>query len=385
MSAHAILSPSSAKRWLTCPPSARLCEKLAKRFGDKATPYALEGTKAHTLAELKLRHANKEINDFNFKTRVEALGDIPSKMDRATDEYADIVISKLYAAGEGAQLLIEQRLDMSPWAPKCFGTGDAVILSDRIIEVIDYKNGQGVVVKAEGNPQARFYGLGALNGFGSLYDAPLIRNTIVQPNIMQDPVTEETLTREELLAWGDSIKPAAELAWEGKGEFRSGDHCRFCLARAICATRASEAMRIFEHGLASPGLIDDADIPEILSILPAAREWISDLEEYALNQAKLGQVWPGWKLVEGRRGKRTFRNAEAAREQLIRAGYNTEDFEETKLKNITEIEKLLGKTAFRALLGSFVTQPEGAPTLAPEDDTRHAVSSAKTDFSDLAD
>ena len=252
---HAVLSASAAKRWLSCPPSARLEEKLKGIFGEKSSPYAQEGTQAHAVAELKLRRANGEINEFSYKAQREQLGATPKEMDRATDDYADIVLGKFYAAqkvSEDAKLLVEQRLDFSPWVPHGFGTGDAVIVSDATLEVCDLKYGKGVRIVAQDNPQARLYGLGAINALGELYGFTHVRNTIIQPRVNEDPVTEETLTREELEAWGESIRPAAELAWKGLGEYKPGDHCKFCAARALCAARAAEAMRGFTHGFATP-------------------------------------------------------------------------------------------------------------------------------------
>ena len=384
---HAVLSASAAKRWLSCPPSARLEEKLKGIFGEKSSPYAEEGTQAHAVAELKLRRANGEINEFSYKAQREQLGDIPKEMDRATDDYADIVLGKFYAAqkvSEDAKLLVEQRLDFSPWVPHGFGTGDAVIVSDATLEVADLKFGKGVRIVAQDNPQARLYGLGAINALGELYGFTHVRNTIIQPRVNEDPVTEETLTREELETWGESIRPTAELAWKGLGEYKPGDHCKFCAARALCAARAAEAMRGFTHGFATPGLIDDADIPGILEVADVAESWIRDVRAYARNQALRGQQWAGFKLVRGRKGNRAWKDEEAVREQLIRAGYTEEQYAVHKLRPPGEIEKELGKQAFSALVAKYVTQAEGALNLVPESDKRIEFAAADADFSDLA-
>ena len=157
---HALLSPSKAKQWLACSPSARLSAKFSERFGDKPSEYAAEGTKAHALAELKLRLELDEINKFSFEAQKKALGDIPTEMDRYTDNYVDVVLEKYYAAKkvcEGARLFVEQKLDMTRWIPGCFGTADAVVVSDQILEVLDLKYGKGVPVDAVDNPQARCY------------------------------------------------------------------------------------------------------------------------------------------------------------------------------------------------------------------------------------
>lgn len=348
---HAVLSASAAKRWMSCPPSARLEDKLKERFGEKSSEYAEEGTRAHALAELKLRHENGEVNDFNYKQQRAAMTGIDKDMERYTDEYVDIVIGKLFDARKschGALLFIEQRLDFSPWVPHGFGTGDAVIVSDKTLEVCDLKYGQGVPVSAVDNPQARLYGLGAYNAFNALYDFTDVRNTIIQPRL--NSVTEETLPIDELLAWGETVKPIADLAWKGEGEYATGDHCRFCAAKAVCAKRASEALNAVKYGFATPDVIDDADIPGILAVLDVAESWFKDIKAYALSQALRGQQFKGWKLVRGRKGRRSFADEEKVREQLYRAGYTNEQVEDRKLKGVNEIEKLVGPKAFSALL-----------------------------------
>lgn len=388
---HATLSASGAKRWMSCPPSARLEERLRGIFGEKSTPFAEEGTKAHSLAELKLLREKGRlseddgINDFNYDLRRKALGDIPKEMDEATDYYAEIIIEKFLTARQScpdAQLKLEQRLDFSRWVPNGFGTGDAVIVSEELLEVCDLKYGKGVPVFAENNPQARCYGLGALHCYGVLYGFKHVRNTIIQPRL--DSVTEEMLTTDELLQWAETeLKPAAELAWKGKGEFNPGDHCKFCAARAICYARATKAMTIFKHGFETPGVIPDDAIPEILAVADTAIDWIKDLQAYALSQALRGQEWPGYKLVRGKRPPRKWVDEEEAKHQLIRAGYEPEVYTETKFKSPSNIEKLVGKQAFEAIFATLVTQGDGALTLVPESDKRTEFTSAEADFSDI--
>ena len=383
---HAILSASSAKRWMSCPPSARLEEKLRERFGDRSSPFAEEGTRAHALAELKLRREIGEINDFSFKAQRDAMTGVDNEMEWATDFYVDTVMQKFYEARRScpdAQLYIEQRLDFSQWVPKGFGTGDAVIVSDTILDVADLKYGKGVPVDAVGNPQARCYGLGALARFGDLYGFPKVRNAIIQPRL--DSVTEEALTREELIRWAEEeLTPKAELAWEGKGDYCPGDHCRFCAARALCYHRAAKAMTVFQSGMQAPGIIPDEEIPKILECADVAESWIKDIREYALSQALKGQNWAGFKLVSGRKPPRKWTDPDAVVDQMSRAGL-TEDqmYKPRQLISVSEAEKLLKKQGFRAILGSFTTQPEGAPTLVPESDKRHALNSSEAAFSDL--
>ena len=406
-SLHAVLGASSAHRWLICTPSARLCEKLASRFGSETSPYAAEGTKAHALAEMKVRLAYYKadgmtaakhsrmspeqqeaylgINEFRFKALRNELGDIPKDMEQATDSYCDIVMEKYLSAKEadpGAQLYLEQRLDYSAWVPSGFGTGDCIIVSDSLLEVCDYKHGKGIPVDAVGNPQLRLYGLGAMERFGRLYDFQSVRMTIIQPRL--DSVSEETLTCDDLTSWAaEEVVEKAKQAWTGSGEFVPGEHCRFCAAKAVCSARVAQAMRMFQYGLEAPGLIPDEQIPSILGMLNDAEAWIKDIRAYAENQALHGQVWPGWKLVHGKKPNRQWSDPEEVKAQLLRAGYPADQFQEVKLKPVGEIEKALGKKAFQALVGGLVSQGEGKLTLVPADDKRVEFASADADFQDL--
>lgn len=406
-SLHAVLGASSAHRWLACTPSARLAEKFDNRFGRKESSFAAEGTKAHALAELKVRRelyildemttarfsrmtdeqqaAYPGINEHRYKALREELETIPADMEHATDSYCDIVIEKYLRArdaDESAQIYLEQRLDYSKWVPSGFGTGDCVIVSDSLLEVIDYKHGKGIPVAAEKNPQLRLYALGASALFSQLYDFNKVRYTIVQPRLQS--VTDETLALDDLYAWADNeVVEPAKLAWLGKGEFVPGEHCRFCSAKAVCSARVAQALKMFQYGLEAPGMISDEQIPEILPLLDDAEAWIKDIKSYAENQALHGQRVRGYKLVRGKRPNRTWKDADEVRAQLLRSGYGTGQFEETKLKPVGEIEKTLGKTAFRALLGDLVHQGEGKLILVPESDSRQEYSSADAAFGDL--
>ena len=404
---HAILSPSSSRRWIACPPSARLCERLEKHFGQKDSPYAREGTLAHALGELKIRNAlyhademttsklsrmtaeerdaYQGINDFRLKALRSELGEVTSEIEKATDSYCDVVMNKFLEARENdpsAVLLLEQRVDISRWAPCSFGSSDCIIVSDNLLEVADLKAGKGIPVDAVGNPQIRLYELGAYAKFRHLYDFDRVRGTIIQPRL--DSVSDETLEVEELLNWADDVVvPAARQAWAGEGEFCPGEHCRFCAAKAICSARVAEAMKLFRYGLESPGVIPDEQIPEILATLDTAEAWISDIRSYAETQALRGQKWQGYKLVRGKRPNRKWSDPEEVKAQLLRAGYGLEQFEKHELKPPGEVEKALGKTAFRALLDGLVSQGEGRLTLVPESDKRQEYSAADADFSDL--
>ena len=402
--AHSLLGASKAHQYLACPPSARLGERLLERFGQPESPYAAEGTKAHALGELKIRYdfwragkmtaakhgamteAERSVYPgipvARYKALRGELGDIPADMENATDTYADVVLERFEKHTNG-QLFLEQRVDFSEWVPQGFGTADCIIVSDDLLEVIDYKHGVGVPVAAEGNPQLRLYALGAYKRFAPLYDFKAVRYCIVQPRL--NSVSREALSTDALLEWGETyVKPRAQLAWEGKGDFNPGEHCRFCPAKAVCASRAAEAMKVFEYGLAGSGELSEQQILDILPRLDAVEEWIKDIRAYTEDRALHGERIPGYKLVRGRRPGRNWTDAEEAKAQLLRSGYGPEQIEETKIKSVAEIEKTIGKKAFSALLAGLVKQGEGRLQLVPDADPRPEYNSADAAFSDMA-
>lgn len=402
---HAVLGASSAHRWLNCTPSARLGERLAERFGQQESTYAAEGTKAHALGELKIRHAvwradkmtaarhgqmskaeramYPGINANRYKALRGELGDIPDDMESATDTYCDVVM-QLREEHPDSKIFLEQRVDYSRWAPGGFGTADCTIVSDDTLIIVDYKNGTGVPVSAVDNPQLRLYALGAMERFGALFDFESVTYYIVQPHL--NSVTTQTTDRDELLAWAqDTVHPAAELAYAGKGAFAPGEHCRFCAAKAVCAARAAEALKVFDYGLAGSGELSDQQIAEILPRLSIAEEWIRDIRSYTEDRALHGDCIRGYKLVRGKRPNRAWTDDEEVRAQLLRHGYGPEQFEETRLKSVGMIEKTVGAKAFRALLSGLVRQGEGRLQLVPESDPRPEYNSADAAFSDMAE
>ena len=377
MADHARLSASGSKRWLTCTPSARLEEK----FEDSTSSYAEEGTQAHRLAEMKARHnLLRCIVRSDLDETIAQIKPDP-EMDEVTDQYVDILAERLAEAKsktKDAELLLEQRLDFSHIVPEGFGTGDAIILADGTLEVIDLKYGKGIPVSAYDNPQARLYALGALNKFGHLYDIHTIRSTIVQPRI--DNISTEEISVEDLEKWGEEyVKPRAILADQGKGEYVTGEHCRFCKAKAICRARAEEALSIVKHEFQQPPVLSDEEIPQILDILDKAEAWIKDIRDYAYQKALSGVRWDGWKLVEGR-SNRTYIDETLVAEKLIDSGMLPATIYDMKLKGITAMEKILGKKKFEEQLSSLVIKPSGKPTLVPESDRREELNSVTNDF-----
>jgi len=366
-SRHAILGASSAHRWLACPPSARLCEQ----FPDTETPYAKEGTIAHSYCEAKLSRLTGLTLTEEQQRLVENGGD-DEEMAECTDAYVDFVTEEWNAAKAetpDAKLLIEQELDFADYVPEGFGTSDAVIVSDTVLEVIDFKYGKGVPVEGKGNPQLRLYALGAYLALGSLYDFETVKTVVFQPRL--NNISGEDLSVEELLTWAEEyVKPRAQLAFKGKGDYCVGDHCRFCKAGGTCRARVEDAFAVIEMSDSAPATIDDDEIPAILDKLDNAEKWIAAIRKYAEEKAIVERKkWPGYKLVEGRTMRKIVNQIEALR-ALEENGFSSEDVTNIKLKGLSDLEKILGKEKFAEVLGPYVIKPQGAPVLVKETDRR---------------
>lgn len=369
---HALLSASSADRWLHCPPSARLSES----YEDKGSDYAAEGTDAHSLCEYKLKKAlGMEADD-----PTENLSWFNQEMDDHATGYAAYVLEQVEAAKESCSdpvVLIEQRVDFSRWVKQGFGTADCIIIADETLQIIDFKYGLGVLVSAEENPQIMCYGLGALEIFDCLYEIDTVRMTIYQPR--RENLSTYELSREDLLRWADeTLKPAADLAFAGDGNFLCGEWCGFCKAKNACRARAKANLELAKYEFKLPPLLTDEDVEEILSKVDDLVAWASDIKDYALQQAISGKVWTGFKLVEGR-SNRKYINDAAVAAAVEEAGF---DPYEQKLLGITAMQKLLGKSRFEEVLAGFIEKPQGKPTLVPESDKRPAMNNAKSDFNE---
>ncbi len=368
--AHALLSASSSHRWLNCPPSARLSEN----YEDKSSDFAAEGTDAHELCEYKLKKALGQ----RAKNPTENLTWYNEEMEECASGYAEYVMELIAQAKKNCAdpvVLIEQRLDYSKYVTDGFGTGDCVIIADGTLNIVDYKHGKGVEVSALDNPQMKLYALGALEIFDSIYDIENITMTIYQPRIAN--ISTCSIPRYKLIDWAENVlKPTAELAFNGKGEFRCGDWCRFCKARAQCRERANANLELAKYDFIEPPLLSDDEVEKILDKIDRLVSWANDIKEYALKAALNGKQWKNRKLVEGRSIRKYTDEAMAAL-AVKNAGY--EPYEK-KLLGITEMQKMLGKEQFNKILGDFVEKPKGKPTLVPMSDKRKAINTAASDF-----
>lgn len=384
---RALLSASKAAQWLNCPPSARLQENIP----DKQSEYADEGTTAHELAEIKLRRRILPCDSAERKRLDAKLKQIQSskyygpEMENHVQNYVDLVEERFMEAkarSSDAVVLLEERLVLSEWIPDAFGTGDVILIADGVLEVIDLKYGKGVPVSAYNNPQIRLYVLGAWWGWNWLYSINEVRMTIIQPRL--DSISTAIMLLGELIEWAEiTVKPTAKLAFTGKGEYKAGDHCRWCKAKGNCRARAEENMKALAHEFQDPALLSLEEIGPILFIADQLKIWAKDIEEYAFEQALKGNKIPQWKLVKGR-SNRSISDKKAALAALKTSELESEKYlKPEELFGIGELEKRIGKKELSTLLGDFIIKPEGKPTLVPETDRRPELNSVEQDFADI--
>ncbi|MDD8037001.1 MAG: DUF2800 domain-containing protein [Thomasclavelia ramosa] len=376
---HALLSASGASRWLKCPPSARLEDELP----DTTSEFAKEGTVAHEVCEILLRKhlgliakatATKNIN----KLKKDKLFD--AEMLGHANDYIDYITEKVKS--DDAAVLVEEQLDFSKFVPEGFGTGDCIIVQDGVLTIIDFKYGKGVSVSAEDNPQMKLYALGAVEMFGFIYEFDKVEMCIFQPRI--NNISESVETVEELIRWGNGvIIPAAKLAFEGKGQFCAGDHCRFCKLRNKCKCLADYCLETvkkdeFEDpdGKLDKSLLAPEDIAMIIGRMKAVQNWLKDVESYAINGVLDGTLEvPGYKVVEGR-SNRAYTDQGKVVTALTANGYPESVLFEKKLLSITAMEKVVGKKNFNTLLADLIEKPKGKPTIVPLSDKREPYSIA---------
>lgn len=395
---HALLSASSSKQWLHCPPSVRLQEG----FPNESSVYAAEGTFAHEVCEYKVRRYLHE-----RVKRPQSEEFYTEEIDQITDVYAEFVITvieQMRCNGCEPLVMVEERVDYSHVAPSGFGTADMLIVGKDgngkgLLHVVDFKTGQGVFVDCDHNSQMMLYALGGLAAYGYIYEIETVCMTIVQPRL--DNISTFECSRKELEDWGESIKPTAKLAYEGRGEQNPGDWCRFCRAKSVCRACADEALALCREefldldagafteeteesdmtasynadtGTAvfkQPGLVPIAELAEILPTLNRISSWIESVFAFVSAEAiNHGVPIPGYKVVEGR-SKRIFTDTKAVVDTAVQNGYT--DLYKRQLITLTEFEKMMGKKRFAELLGEYVAKPPGKLALVPESDPRPPV------------
>lgn len=374
---HAVLSASSAHRWLHCTGSPL----LEKEFPDTTSVYAQEGTLAHELCELKLK---KYTTVMPKGTYTRAHNKImkselwQNEMEGTSEAYLEYVKGIMLACEIAPAVLIEKRVDFSRYVPEGFGTADCLILAGDTLHVIDYKHGKGVVVDADHNPQMMLYALGAMSELSLLYRFKFVHMTIVQPRV--NNISEFTMTADELVEWGESVvRPRAEAAISGNGTFEAGDWCRFCRAKQQCKTRYESNDSLYPELSAQhdPRLITLEELGEYLKRGKDMAAWLEDMREYALSESLAGADVPGWKAVEGR-GSRVFTDTDEAVDTLVKNGIDESVLYERRVLTLAQMEKAVGKKAFGEIVGNLVVKNPGKPTLVEESDKRPKITNQPT-------
>jgi len=392
--AHALLSPSSASRWLNCTPSAR----LEAKYPDKGSTAAAEGTLAHFYGELMISERlglpadvlpavrTKQYKNEVAKVKADKLY-LP-EMDGYCEDYALFVIERYSEAQShtrDALIFLEQKLDLTGWIPEGFGTSDVVIIADGVMEIVDLKYGKGVNVSAEENKQMMLYALGAVEKFGFLYDIRTVRMTIYQPRI--DNYSSADIEVYDLLQWAEGeLKTKAALAHKGEGEYLPGKHCQFCKAKAVCKALADYNMELARHEFKKPDLMGDEDVVEVLERAAMFKNWIGAVETHALEEAvKNGKKWPGYKVVEGR-SNRKYTNEETVLKVLVENAHWDEAkiVEPKALLPITKLEKVIGKADMQTWVADYLIKPTGKPALVPVTDKRPEMNTAEAAMADFA-
>ena len=370
--AHAKLSASGASRWATCPGSVQMEDGIP----DKESIYAQEGTLAHEMSELKLKHyldpkgfGKRKLNAAIKKLKENEL--YQAEMESYTDTYVDFIKEKALSFSSNPYIEIEKRVDFSRWVDGGFGTCDCVLIHGSTLSIIDLKYGKGVPVSSEQNEQLILYALGAYDAFNLIYNLDKIELNIVQPRINNFSTWEISLT--ELLLWGDYFKVQAEKALGGNGELvPSAKACKFCKARDICTARAENNLSLESEIKLKPNEIPKDKLYEYISRGEDIAKWVADLKAYALDMCLKGEDVKGLKAVAGRTS-RSWTNQDEAINRLIEGGIDEAIIYDKVPLTLAKLEKALGKQQFTALVGDMVVTSEGKPTLVFENDKRPAI------------
>ena len=376
-SAHAVLSPSSASRWMACTPSAR----FEQQFENTTSIFAEEGTLAHAIGELIIQRRLDIISSDFFHEELVACQVDPlynAEMLTHAEQYADYCLQESQPDHIHA---VETRLDITSHVPEGFGTGDymRVIPSERKLIFRDLKYGKGVPVSATNNTQLKIYAIGALAWWGWLYEIDTVSVGIYQPRLNNN--SEWEISVPELMQWAeDELRPKAKLAFAGEGEYAPGNHCKFCRARVRCKALADYNLDLFKHELKTHDQLTDHEMLSVVKKASLLSAWAKDIEEYMLAEAVKGKQWEGMKLVEGK-SNRIFVSESATEAKLIKEGY-VEIYTPKKLLGITDLKKNIGAKAFKELVEPDLRKPPGKPTLVPADDPRKDFDSAVSVFKD---
>ena len=395
---HALLSPSAAARWLNC----TLAPRLEATLPEKTSEYAMEGTLAHSVCEITAKLHFKKVKKASYTATVKRLRQDAlwnDEMLNTAEIYVGHLMEKAIAFEHEPYVTFEVKVDVSDYVPEGYGRCDCAMFGNDTLVITDYKHGKGVPVSAENNPQMMLYALGALKLYRPLF-GDAIKNVcmcIDQPRI--NSYESWSCTTEELLAWGESIKPIAQMAFMGFGEYKAGDWCRFCRANGQCKAQAEQQISALDDfnptTLADgsgavvktenipPSVLTPAELSEVLKRGKALTVWYKAVEAHALEVLLSGEKIPGYKVIEGR-SNRTWTNQDAALEALQQAGYDRAILYDSTPKTLAQLEKIIGAEKFAELVGQYIIKPQGKPALADEENNGKAFNSVVSDFVEVA-
>lgn len=383
--AHALLGPSSAARWIACPPSVRLCEQ----FEDVESEYAEEGSLAHEIAELKVRKLiDPGLTSRKFTAAMKKLKEkelYQEEMQGYTDEYVEFIQEQMYFYSTTPHVAVEQKVDFSEYVPDGFGTADCILIANDTLHIIDFKYGKGVPVNVENNAQLLLYALGAYLAYEMIFPITHIKMSIVQPRLAIIDTWECRL--DYLLEFAMIAQEKAAMALKGEGDFNCGEHCKFCKAKAVCRERANANLELAKYEFKAADQLTLEEIGQILEKAKDLAKWADDLKDYALSESLKGNEVPGWKAVKGR-GSRSFTNTDEAIKVLVDNGIAEELLFERKYLTLAQMEKTVGKKEFNNLVGDLIAMNVGKPTLVEASDKREAITNkikAEDEFSVVED
>lgn len=392
MTTHAKLSPSASKRWMSCPGSVQLIEKL--KPVEKSNPNADEGTVAHAVAEKCLKgnwYASQMIG------KKILVGNTHHTVTKTMAEHVQTYLDYVKEKATGQNLMIEHRCTLKSLKVPGLdgGTSDAVIKSTFGVEVIDLKYGQGVVVEVEDNPQLMQYALGVI-----LSDAALCKKnvpvtmTIVQPRAYHEdgPIRSIVMSSTDLINWAkEELVPAAKATREKDAPLAAGDsQCKFCPVAGQCPALYKKTQEIAVSDFNTLPAVESLTQEQVLRVLDHAdmiRSFIVAVEQHAKTLMDQGAKIPGYKLVEKTKHRKFVEDIEDDFSPLW--DYMEEcDAYDKKLKTLTEIEKYLkknyGAEKAKEVMDKVTTKPEGETVIARQTDKRKEVQpSIVTDFDGL--
>lgn len=392
MTAHAQLSPSKAHRWTVCPGSIR----EEAKYPDVSSAAAVDGTHSHTLLEKSLLD-NKDPLEYVGQILTDHEGDFVVEKDRATRAaLAYSHVQHRMKELDALMMVTESRVDPANLLDRddCSGTVDVQIHTLTHVDIIDYKDGMGVV-SAKDNAQLELYALGVLADNPHIQT---VRMTIVQPKLVVKgikAITSYDMMAVDLLARVEQYKTAAAATDSPDAPLVPGEsQCKFCKAKGSCSALASnvmEALSMFQSidiaqqaADKNPNELSDQQIREIIEAAPLVRQLLEAVEAEALRRFEAGVTISGLKAVYGRGTRSWSLPEEEMADKLVKMGIPKTAIFETKLITPAKAEKLtwekrdgekkqLSDRQLKTLESEYIRKSKGELTIVPESDHRQAV------------